>query len=127
MILITILSTLFLNTSGWVSVPRPEKHPLPLEEESSAWVVFGKKVGEDTLLVRFPSDPHYTVEEGKYHIWAEVDNQIFHLIVVPKGGEVEKFGKEKIIETATHLYSLQIEGESSSPYEEFFFQSISVD
>jgi hypothetical protein len=68
--IITLLlatSSLVMANDGWVSVDRPEKvvHQLD-EEDHSIWVVFAKSFGPERVLVRFPEDPVYRHNNGRF-------------------------------------------------------------
>ncbi len=109
---------------GWVSVDRPERIVHRIEEEDrSIWVVFSKKFEDEHVLIRFPEDPTYTREEGRFEAIATHLGQGELTLLVSKrsGGapapvrdlsyrdaDAGQWVQERHIETEQHHYILRL-------------------
>src|SRR5689334_4251263 len=91
MIFKILVGFIFLSgapSDGWFPV---EKKPQPaeqMESDSSIWVLFSKRMGDETFLVRLPGEPSYCyTPEGHFELLSEKDGEIFQLIVEENGRE----------------------------------------
>lgn len=118
---------------GWVTVPRQEQVVHQLEnEDRSIWVVFAKTFGSERVLVRFPEDPVYRHDEGRFEAFAshlgrgEMSLSVrkknlaasflpmsAHEIVY-RDSETGQWVFEKHIETSQHQYVLRFSHPSQS-------------
>lgn len=130
-------SPLAMADDGWVSVPRPERVVHQMEEEDhSIWVVFAKSFGDDRVLVRFPEDPIYRHEEGRFEaiathlgmgemtLLAQKKDPHVQLLageIVYRDAEHGLWVREKHIETDQYHYILRVAHptQSSSFFRQF--------
>lgn len=81
------LSSLFAtpDSSGWVAVERPVKSSIDHagdEDDPDIWVIFSKKMGADSFMVRFPEDPKYTyLPNGDLEMTASKEGNSYRLTV----------------------------------------------
>lgn len=59
-VLFLVFSSLYGEEKGWFPVEKPVlSHSEGEESEADLWVVFVKKIGTETIFVRFPEEPIY--------------------------------------------------------------------
>ena len=116
----SLLISSLLNSpdiDGWVSVERPPTS-IPFEhvgeeDDSSIWVLFSKKVGEESFMARFPEDPQSNyLSPGEVEVTAAKEGALHRLTVLEGSQEtlVQKAG-----EIASRSDILLVEAVRTSP------------
>lgn len=126
--------------SGWVAVSPSQKTIHRLEEEDRAiWVVFAKDFGSERVLIRFPEDPSYQKQQGRFKAYvSQLGSGELTLLVEEKKNpspmeqqtiryaayfdpQTGFWVREKHIETGSNQYVLRVvnPSENSSIFQQF--------
>lgn len=112
-------SSVLGGAEDWIPVPKvPKLEEVTGELDPSVWVLFSKKWGADTLLVRFPEDPVYRTTKDGFLARSKGAGEIFELWIQRGGGgglegdslfELEgKWIHERTLQKGDHTYRLRV-------------------
>ncbi len=127
-----------LSQDGWVTLEKPIsrlKEP-DVEENESVWVIFSKKLGEESFRLRFPKLPEYRYLETKeMQVSSKVEDREFSLQVL-KPVSLDEFMKVlqemsldskislmELVQKEENIYDVQYQEGQRTVFQRFYFSS----